>query len=445
MNLPRQARSTTFRLALVVCASFLFGFALLGGSVYLAVSALLYRDAREAIVVDADGLASVYAEGGRAGLLAAVRARIAQPDDPDAVYALEFDGRRVADNAPLQFARGTRAAWSEGREGEGTRVLTHRTMPGPGVSLLTGLRLRSESGFLTLMARTTLAALAIAVLLGIAIGGLTARWVARRLRHLDATAARVAGGEITLRAATDGSEDAFDQLSLRFNSMLDRIEALLAGVREATDHIAHDLRTPLTRLRARLDQLRTQPIVDPAALDPAVADVDLLLQASNALLRLARIEAQPKIDHEAAVDLNALARDALDLYEPIAAERAIVLAFSVEPLQVDGDADQLFQLVVNLLDNAVKYAPAGSTVRVDLARVGDHARLAIADQGAGIPAPERERVFDRFHRLETHRGTPGSGLGLSLVRAIALRHRASVHLEDNAPGLRVVVVFPKAR
>ena len=121
MNLPRQARSTTFRLALVVCASFLFGFALLGGSVYLAVSALLYRDAREAIVVDADGLASVYAEGGRAGLLAAVRARIAQPDDPDAVYALEFDGRRVAANAPLQFARGTRAAWS--RAGRPARAL----------------------------------------------------------------------------------------------------------------------------------------------------------------------------------------------------------------------------------------------------------------------------------------------------------------------------------
>jgi len=255
----------------------------------------------------------------------------------------------------------------------------------------------------------------------------------------------VAGGDITLRAPIDGTGDAFDRLALRFNAMLDRIEALLAGVREATDHIAHDLRTPLTRIRSRLDTLRAQDTVDPAALDPAVADADQLLQASSALLRLARIEAQARIDHEDTVPLDALARDALELYEPIAAERGIALALDARPLHVGGDADQLFQLLVNLLDNAVKYAPAGSVVEVAVARSGEGARLTVADHGAGIPDHERERVFDRFHRLEAHRGAAGSGLGLSLVRAIARRHGALVTLEDNRPGLRVVVAFPDVR
>ncbi|KGQ20664.1 Sensor histidine kinase [Lysobacter dokdonensis DS-58] len=293
-------------------------------------------------------------------------------------------------------------------------------------------------------ARTTLAALAIAVVLGLAIGAMTARWVARRLQALDATAVRVGAGEIALRAPVDGTGDAFDNLALRFNAMLDRIEALLAGVREATDHIAHDLRTPLTRMRTRLDQLRSQPSVDPEALEPAIADADQLLHASGALLRLARIEAQGGIEAESSVDLSKLARDALDLYEPIGAERGITLTLDPLPLTVRGDVDQLFQLVVNLLDNAIKYAPPNTAVAVSIHRTGNHGCIAVADHGPGIPDTERDRVFDRFHRGERHRGTPGSGLGLSLVRAIAVRHNARIALDDNHPGLRATVSLPLA-
>ncbi|WP_161786908.1 sensor histidine kinase [Noviluteimonas dokdonensis] len=281
-------------------------------------------------------------------------------------------------------------------------------------------------------------------MLGLAIGAMTARWVARRLQALDATAVRVGAGEIALRAPVDGTGDAFDNLALRFNAMLDRIEALLAGVREATDHIAHDLRTPLTRMRTRLDQLRSQPSVDPEALEPAIADADQLLHASGALLRLARIEAQGGIEAESSVDLSKLARDALDLYEPIGAERGITLTLDPLPLTVRGDVDQLFQLVVNLLDNAIKYAPPNTAVAVSIHRTGNHGCIAVADHGPGIPDTERDRVFDRFHRGERHRGTPGSGLGLSLVRAIAVRHNARIALDDNHPGLRATVSLPLA-
>ena len=449
MNLGRALRSTTGHLALAVSLSFLLGFALLGGAVYVAVSTLLVRDARAAIVAEADALREAYTDGGRSALADAVRDRIAEPDEPDAVYGVWFDGRAMATNVPTNVAPPTgvsaRDGWRETRDHDDTRVLVERRTLAPGVVIATGLRLRSESGFLALMARTTWAALAIAVLLGIAIGAMTARWVARRLQDLDATAARVGEGEIELRAPIDGTGDAFDRLALRFNAMLDRIEALLAGVREATDHIAHDLRTPLTRLRTRLDTLRTQGPLEPDALDPAIADADQLLQASGALLRLARIEAQVRVEDEAEVDLEALARDAFDLYEPIAAERGIALAPQFEALRVRGDKDQLFQLLVNLLDNAMKHAPAGTTVDLQVARTGGHACLVVGDRGPGIPAQERDRVFDRFHRLESHRGTPGIGLGLSLVRAIALRHHARIALDDNEPGLRATISLPLVR
>ena len=443
MKLARALRSTSGHLAFAVGVSFLLGFVLLGGAVYAAVSTLLVRDAREAIVAEGEGLRDAFRDGGRAALADAVRDRIAAPDEPDALYAAWFDGRPVAANTP-PGSLPTRDGWREGRDADDTRVLVQRTTLAPGVVVATGLRLRSESGFLAVMARATLAALAIAVLLGLLIGALTARWVARRLQALDTTAMRVGAGEIALRAPVDGTGDAFDRLALRFNGMLDRIEALLAGVREATDHIAHDLRTPLTRMRTRLDQLRTQGPVDPEALEPAIAEADQLLHASGALLRLARIEAQARIDDEATVDLAKLARDASDLYDPIAAERGIALDLELLPLHVRGDADQLFQLVVNLLDNAIKYAPARTFVGLAVAQTGNHACIVVSDRGPGIAASDRDRVFDRFHRGEAHRGTPGTGLGLSLVRAVAVRHHARIALDDNQPGLRVTVSLPLA-
>ncbi|MEO5566820.1 MAG: HAMP domain-containing sensor histidine kinase, partial [Luteimonas sp.] len=311
---------------------------------------------------------------------------------------------------------------------------------------LTGLKMRSADRFLALMQRIALAALLVAAAIGALVGLSTARWVSRRLHGLDHAAGRVAAGELGLRASIDGSDDAFDRVSLRFNTMLDRIEDLLGGVRHATDHIAHDLRTPLTRLRNRLELLRDRGGRDPVAqeLDAAIAETDQLLQSFAALLRLARIEAQSPADDLPVVELDAVARDALELYLPIAAERRITLHDAVAPARVRGDPDQLFQLAINLLDNAVKFSGVGADVVLSLAVDGDLVRLEVADQGRGIAAADRARVLDRFVRLEEHRGTPGTGLGLSLARAIVLHHRGRIELIDNAPGLRVCVGLPRA-
>lgn len=439
--------STTTRLAGMVGLAFLLAFAMLGGFAYFTVSSLLYQDAREVIRADAEGLNDLYHHGGRAALLAEMGQRAAQPDDPDALYAVveTASAKRLAGNLE-EPPRGNRARWIR-RQGVDEPALPQLLYQQPldrGLMLVTGLRLRSESGFLAMSTRAAMMAALLAVVLGLLLGGLIARWVSHRLRRLEETAARVGEGALATRVPLDGSGDAFELLALRFNRMLDRIEALLSGVREATDHIAHDLRTPLTRLRSRLEHLRGDVQVPRAALESAIAEVDQLLQSSSALLRLARVEAQAPADTDPDIALEPLVRDAIELYEPIAAERGIKLLPSLEPARSRGDADQLFQMLINLLDNAIKYSPADGEVRVSLRCAADGAQLEIADRGGGIPVEERERVFDRFHRLEKHRGSPGSGLGLSLVRAIVHRHRGQIRLEDHQPGLRVSVRLPTA-
>jgi len=450
-----RLHSTSVRLAAVVGLSFLLGFALLGGLVYFTVSSLLYADAREVIRVDAGGLMDLYEDGGERALAAELRQRLAQPADPDALYALRRwpTGQALVGNiATLPRPLHGRSDWRRMRQlaadndddaDADVPSLLLRQRVGANLELITGLRLRSESGFLALAIRTIWIALVLAAVLGLLLGGLIARWVSQRLRLIEDTVARVGEGDIDRRVGSDGSGDAFDLLALRFNRMLDRIQALLSGVREATDHIAHDLRTPLTRLRTRLEMLRADAPASAAALEPAIAEVDQLLQSSQALLRLARVEAQPPASDDPLRDLAPLVRDALELYEPIAAERGIGLGAQLESAQVHGDADQLFQLLINLLDNAVKYSPPDREVMLSLVAESGGARLEVADQGSGIPLEDRERVFDRFHRLEKHRGSPGTGLGLSLVRAIVLRHRGQIRLADNHPGLRVVVWLPR--
>jgi hypothetical protein len=449
--MKRLLPSTSARLALIVMGFFLAAFVLVGAVVYVAVSTLLLQDTRELVKSDAATLLDIYHEGGHARLLGELQDRIHDPDgDPDAVYALaDAQGGSLLGRLPEGRKPGRRGQWVEFNElspepGQTLRVLAYVQTLKTGEVLLTGQRLQGQDQLLQVMQQAALLTLLIAAVVGGLVGWLISRWVGHRLRNLDATATQIGGGEMGLRVPLDHSGDAFDQVAQRFNAMLDRIEELLSGVRHATDHIAHDLRTPLTRLRNRLEDLRQQQ-TDPGVqhkLDKALAETDQLLQSFGALLRLARIEAQPLEGDAPLQDLRELADDAVELYAPIAAERGIRISTQLQTVTVRGDRDQLFQLLVNLLDNALKYAPPGSEVTLSLEAQSDGACLQLADAGPGIPEHERVRVFDRFQRLEAHRGSPGVGLGLSLVRAIVAHHGGHIELQDNAPGLRVRVMLP---
>ena len=441
----RFPRSTLDRFALVYAAAFFAAFALLFAAAQPALRALVARDMRRTVEAEVEGLREIRANEGAGGLRRALARRIAHPIDPAAVYFLFDPAQRLALGDAQRLPEGLRdtdgwTAWQSPQGG----VVAYVQRFADGSLLVAGHDEREQERLmraLALVGYFALAALAAtAALLGLGLR----RSIEHALQGPLDTADRVAAGRLDERVTITGSDDAFDRLGTTINRMLDRIEQLVGGIRQSTDAIAHDLRTPLTRLRTRLEALRDAPPGDAAAMhiDAAIADAERLLATFQSLLRLARIEGEAGAQL-APLAFDAVVADAVELWQAVAEGAGLRIDSAIEPAHVRGDRDQLFQLVANLLDNAVKYTSAPGCVRVTLRGDARAVELVVADDGPGIPAGERERVFDRFVRLEAHRGSPGSGLGLSLVRAIAVRHGATVALRDATPGLAVVVAFPR--
>jgi len=283
----------------------------------------------------------------------------------------------------------------------------------------------------------------LALCAGIGGGAVMGRSLLRRVEEVNRTAERVMGGNLSERVPLRGTSDEFDQLATNLNNMLDQIERLMAGIREVSDNIAHDLRTPLSRLRARLE-LSLLGAPDAAAQSEAVRaaidEADRLLTTFNALLNIAEAESGTRRNAAEPLDLAQTARAAAELYEPVAEEQGCALKLDVEPgIMILGDRHLLSQAVANLLDNALKYG--GGEVTLSAHQHDGRAALEVSDSGPGIPEGEREAVLDRFVRLEPSRSTPGNGLGLSLVRAVARLHNGTIQLGDNHPGLTVRLEF----
>jgi signal transduction histidine kinase len=281
---------------------------------------------------------------------------------------------------------------------------------------------------------------AVAVLvLGLAGGLVIGRGVAKRAARMEATLAEVQAGALERRLLVSGAGDEFDRLALRINATLDRLQALMTALREVTDDIAHDLRTPLTRLRQRLEAAALDP--KPEAIAAAEKEADALLDMFAALLRIAQVESGARRAGFTRVDLSAVAQSVAEVYAPAAEERSQVLQADIAPgVTMDGDPALLTQMLANLVENAIRHGCEGGRIGL----VVGATEVCVADDGPGIPASEREAVFRRFHRLDAARSTPGSGLGLSLVRAVAELHGIRLALEEAAPGLRVRMALPSA-
>jgi signal transduction histidine kinase len=292
------------------------------------------------------------------------------------------------------------------------------------------------------------ALLAVIVVLALAMGLFMGRSILRRIDAITATAGEIMAGDLSRRMPVKTPGDEFDALSERLNRMLERIGQLMAGMREVTDNVAHDLRSPLTRLRNRLEVTllhRRDEAEYRRAMEEAIRDADGLMETFNAILQASQAAAGTVRAEMAPVDLSALVTRLGELYGPTAEDRGLGLTVEApDAVTVMGNRDLIAQAVGNLLDNAIKYTPAGGRIRLAAERDGAGASLAVADSGPGIPAADRGRVTERFVRLGPARATEGNGLGLALVDAIVRQHGATLALDDNHPGLVARIRFPPA-
>lgn len=296
-----------------------------------------------------------------------------------------------------------------------------------------------------LVYRTLFRVMIATLLLGVAGGFFSAARALGRVEHLNREISHIIRDDPRQRLDADQEKGYVRALALVMNQMLEQMEALMQGVRQVSDNIAHDLRTPLTRMRNQLSQLRGELVTGQGEhVDPIIEECDDLLASFNALLRISTLESGSPISGGTEVELGALLRDVVELYEPLAQEGGIALTLDLQGRQTClGEGDLLFQMFANLLDNAIKYTPANGRIQVRLTRHNGDNLVVIADSGPGIAQDEHEDVFRRFYRVEASRGgQPGHGLGLSLVQAIVHYHHGTVELADNEPGLQVRLLLP---
>jgi len=446
-------RSSTFRLAALYVALFGVSFAILFAVIWWLTTGYVARQAEAAVESEIASLTEHYERRGLPGLLSVVSERIAGDPTHRTVYLVADPLLRplIGNLNAWPTAAPDESGWLEvrvaGEPGKGgARTFRARTLVLAGaLHFLVGRDLRDAQDFRRQLINALGWSAAVMLVLAVTGGALMSLSTGRRIDAINEATREIMDGDLGRRIATRGSGDDFDALAENLNAMLDRIQALMDGVRQVSDGVAHDLRTPLTRLRSRLEQLERQPGTPDdqrALIEAAIAEADSLIATFNALLRIARIESRSQQAEFAAVDLVALAGDVAELYEPLCEERGLTLSRPTgAPVIVSADRDLLFQAVANLVDNAAKYTPAGGHLRLEVDSDGAAPRIAVIDDGPGIPEALRGKVFDRFFRVDSGRGVPGSGLGLTLAAAIARLHGAEIVLEPRDPGLAAIIAF----
>lgn len=450
---PNLFRTSAFRLTWLYMVLFGASVLVLLGFIYLSTVSVIERQTMETVEAEVRGLDEQYRQHGVAGLVNLIRQR--SENARDSIYLLT--------DPQLQPLAGNLPAWpvpadQDGpwiglvvgrRENSETVTFPARarifTLAG-GFHLLVGRDNFDRVRFQTIVVDALTWSLAAAAALGLLGGVILSRRMLKRVDRVSRTARQIVAGDLSQRIDKTGSDDEFDRLADSLNGMLEQIERLMTGMRLATDSLAHDLRSPLTRLRGRIElalRKSPDPVGDREALSDVLAQADAALLMFDSLLKIATAEAGIPRDDLVPVDLAAIARGAAELYEPLAEEKEIDLTCTAEgEVMVHGQPELLAQALTNLLDNAVKYTPKGGRIAVTVVMTDQGPVMSVADTGPGIAVENRERVLERFVRLEECRSTPGAGLGLSLVAAVAKLHDATLTLEDNEPGLVLSMRFP---
>jgi signal transduction histidine kinase len=435
-------RSTSLRLAALYTLAFALAVIALGGATFLSTRGALTAQFDARIRAESTSMIREFNSEGLIGVIEAVKERDSTPGA--LIYGVRgaqgqvMAGRFASIDAPV--------GWSRFREphtrDQQLRVLTVR-LPGD-IKLMVGDDDDKIEVLDTAILKGFLWAFIGVVILGVAGGLLLSRGVHRRLAAITGTAEAIIDGDLARRVPVQGSEDDLDRLALTLNRMLDRISSLMESLKQVSSDVAHDLRTPLTRLRQRLEAGLNAPSERVTALEGALADLDSILETFAGLLRIAQIEGGARRAGFQACNLNEIGATVVEAFAPSAEDQRQVLSFRQGgAAAVEGDQELLTQLLANLVENALRHAGPDTTIAVETGRDAEGATwLAVRDNGPGVPAADHKRVLDRFYRLERSRTTPGSGLGLAMATATARLHGAEIALRDAEPGLEVRVSFP---
>ena len=448
-------RTSTFRLAALYLILFAVSVGALLGYVYWNTAVLLERQTDDTIRAEIQALADQYRLRGLPGIIDTIQRRSA--DGTSSVYLLvDSAGRRVAGNlTSLPPIPAEEASWIEfpldvRRGGTTERHLARAfyTDLAGNFDLVVGRDVEALRQFATIIRTTIFYALAIAMVLGLGGGLLMSRNFLRRVDAITAASRNIMDGNMAGRMPVSGSGDELDRLALALNQMLDQIERLMEGMREVSSNVAHDLKTPLTRVKSMVEAALRSDNEEQyrAALERTVEESDRLLATFNALLSIARAEAGQSRSGMAPIDAATVIADVVELYEPMAEEQGGSLASTVTPgLSVVADRQLLAQALTNLIDNALKYGGPSPEISVTGAVEAGKVVIAVGDRGPGIRPEDRGRVTERFVRLDSSRSQPGNGLGLSLVLGVVKLHQGELRLEDNHPGLLAKLVLPLHR
>ena len=460
--LGKLFRTTTFKLTLVYLTVFALFAAFLLGYFALNTRRLITEQITDTVNAEITGLSEQYRQGGIRRLVLVIDGRARRPGS--SLYLVTtFAGQALAGNVgSLVPGVLDNPGWSETvyrrlDEAEGAEhhaLVRVFQLPG-GFRLLVGRDLDERERLYRIVVAAGRWSVAIVVVLGLVGGLFVTRRVLRRIDAMTETTRTIMAGDLSGRLPVAGSGDELDRLAENLNRMLERIEALMHGLKEVSDNIAHDLKTPLTRLRNRCEEALRTAKNDAdyrSALENTIEESDGLIRTFNALLMIARAESGQARGDMSEFDAAKIARDVGELYEPLAEQKGLMLKVEAQaPVPVKGNRELVSQALANLIDNAIKYAApeqppvngAAPEIVVRALNEGDRILLTVTDSGPGIPQGDRSRVIERFVRLERSRSQPGSGLGLSLAAAVARLHGGELKLEDNQPVLKSSIALPR--
>ena len=450
INVRSLFRTSAFRLASIYAALFIVSVLVLFGILYWATIGGLSRQVNMTIESEIQGLAEQYERRGISGLVDVVTERVQRTSDDEAIFLIT-DSRlnRLAGNLRRWP---THTAIHEGRiefdttldDGTTARFRARALSVGQNYRILVGRNIHEITQLDEVFEQAAIWGIVSGLLLALAGGVFMGLSAQSRIASINRTARRIMGGNLSERVPILGTRDEYDDLATTINEMLSQIELLLENVRHVGDSVAHDLKSPLTRLRNRLETLAGSGVPDAGELRKCVAESDRLLATFNALLRIARIESGAYRKEFRDIDVAEVVAGACDLYRAVAEEKRVELSFvRPEPVAMFGDRELLTQALANLLDNAVKYTPSGGRIEVSVSAGEDQVEIAIADNGSGVPAEDHARIQQRFVRLDAARPEPGNGLGLTLVRAVVDQHRGKLVLQNCEPGLKVDMRLPR--